>query len=78
MGRYSGKTCRLVCMLAMTTSFFFVEIIVGFIVNSLALVGDSYHMLSDVLALAVGLASVRVSELDVVVCYAPLTSLFIG
>jgi len=49
-------------MLAMTTSFFFVEIIVGFIVNSLALVGDSYHMLSDVLALAVGLASVRISK----------------
>ena len=60
MGRYNGKTCRLLCMIAMTTTFFFVEIITGFIVNSLALVGDSYHMLSDIVALCVGFASVRV------------------
>ena len=48
-------------MLALTASFFLVEIIVGFVTNSLALVGDSYHMLSDVIAIAIGLASVRVS-----------------
>ena len=33
----------------------------GYITNSLALVGDSYHMLSDVISLLVGFASVRVS-----------------
>ena len=62
MGRYDGKTCRLIGMLALTTSFFLVEIVVGYVTNSLALVGDSYHMLSDVVALCVGLASVRVSH----------------
>ena len=60
MGKYTGKTSRLLCMLALTASFFLVEIIVGYITNSLALVGDSYHMLSDVVALLVGFASVRV------------------
>ncbi len=60
MGRYTGKTCRLLCMLALTSSFFLVEIVVGYVTNSLALVGDSYHMLSDVVALLVGFASVRV------------------
>ena len=62
MGRYSGKSCRLLCMLSMTFAFFLVEIITGYITNSLALVGDSYHMLSDVVALLVGLASVRVTK----------------
>lgn len=61
MGRYSGKTCRLLTMLALTGSFFLVEIIVGYITNSIALVADSFHMLSDVVALIVGFASVRVS-----------------
>lgn len=62
MGRYSGKTCRLLTMLAMTASFFLVEIIVGYITNSIALVADSFHMLSDVVALIVGFASVRISK----------------
>lgn len=62
MGKYSGKTCRLLTMLAMTASFFLVEIIVGYITNSIALVADSFHMLSDVVALIVGFASVRISK----------------
>lgn len=47
-------------MLALTGGYFLVEIVVGYMTNSLALVGDSYHMLSDVIALLVGYASVRV------------------
>ena len=62
MGKYSGKTCRLLTMLGMTASFFLVEIIVGYVTNSIALVADSFHMLSDVVALIVGFASVRVSN----------------
>lgn len=49
-------------MLGMTASFFLVEIIVGYITNSIALVADSFHMFSDVVALIVGFASVRVSK----------------
>lgn len=61
MGRFSGKTCRLATMLSLTFSFFLVELIYGHVTHSLALIGDSYHMLSDVVALVVGIASVRVS-----------------
>jgi len=57
---YNTKSCRLLCMLALTFSFFLVELIYGYITHSLALIGDSYHMLSDVVALGVGIASVRV------------------
>ena len=57
---YKTKSCRLVSMLALTASFFVVEITVGYLTNSLALVGDSYHMLSDVVALLIGFASVKV------------------
>jgi len=60
MGRFTGKTCRLITMLSMTFSFFLVELITGHITKSLALVSDSYHMLSDVVALVVGVACVRV------------------
>lgn len=64
MGRYSGKSCRLICMLSITFVYFLVEIVIGFTTHSLALIGDSYHMLSDVVALSIGLASVRVSRLN--------------
>ena len=47
-------------MFAMTTSFFLVELVVGYITNSMALVADSFHMLSDVLALIIAFLSVKV------------------
>lgn len=62
MGRYSGKTCRLTSMLFLTTTYFVVEIVVGYVTNSMALVADSFHMLSDVIALLIGLFSVRISK----------------
>lgn len=62
MGRFSGNTCRLLSMLSLTASFFLVEIIVGYVTNSIALVADSFHMLSDVVALIVGFASIRISK----------------
>jgi len=62
MAWYKTKTCRLLCMLSLTFTFFLVELVFGYITNSLALIGDSYHMLSDVVALVVGITSVRVSH----------------
>jgi len=46
--------------LCLTFLFFLTEIIFGYVTNSLALIGDSYHMLSDVMALIVGLTALRV------------------
>ncbi|XP_068244142.1 proton-coupled zinc antiporter SLC30A1 isoform X2 [Palaemon carinicauda] len=61
MGRYTGKKCRLLTMFTMTASFFVVELLVGYITNSMALVADSFHMLSDVLALVIAFLSVKMS-----------------
>lgn len=61
MGRYTGKKCRLLSMFTLTTTFFFVEIIVGYVTNSVALVADSFHMLSDVIALVIAFLSVQMS-----------------
>ncbi|XP_064163927.1 zinc transporter 10 [Anguilla rostrata] len=62
MGRYSGKTCRLIFMLVLTTVFFVAEIVAGYTGNSIALVSDSFNMLSDLLSLCVGLTSARLSR----------------
>ncbi|XP_076312002.1 uncharacterized protein LOC143225825 isoform X1 [Tachypleus tridentatus] len=61
MGRYTGKKCRLISMFSLTSSFFLVEIVVGYVTNSTALVADSFHMLSDVLALVIAFVSIRMS-----------------
>ena len=47
-------------MFWLTTFFFLVEIVVGYVTNSMALVADSFHMLSDVAALVVAFLSVKV------------------
>lgn len=61
MGRYSGKKCRLLSMFVLTAGYFLVEITVGYITNSMALVADSFHMLSDVIALIIAFMSVKMS-----------------
>ncbi|XP_015923668.1 proton-coupled zinc antiporter SLC30A1 [Parasteatoda tepidariorum] len=61
MGRYSGKQCRLLSMFVLTGGYFLVEISVGYVTNSMALVADSFHMLSDVIALIIAFISVKMS-----------------
>ena len=56
-----GSKARLLGMLAMTASFMLVELIVGNLTNSMALVADSFHMLSDVIALLIAYVSVSIS-----------------
>ena len=50
-------------MMLLTSTFFLVEIIVGYITNSMALVADSFHMLSDVASLIVGFLALRYSTI---------------
>ena len=57
-----GKTGSVMSMLFMTSSFFLVEIIVGYATNSMALVADSFHMLSDVISLIIGFFALRYSK----------------
>ncbi|XP_030413347.1 zinc transporter 10 [Gopherus evgoodei] len=62
MGRYSGKTCRLIFMLVLTSGFFVAELVSGYLGNSIALVSDSFNMLSDLISLCVGIATGRISR----------------
>ena len=54
-----GPSARILAMLAMTGTFMLVELVVGNITNSMALVADSFHMMSDVIALAIAYVSIR-------------------
>ena len=56
-----GPTGQLLTMLAMTGSFMCVELIVGYLTNSMALVADSFHMLSDIAALVIAFISVKMA-----------------
>ena len=58
----SQKT-SFVSMITLTATFFVVEIVVGYMTNSMALVADSFHMLSDVVSLFVGYIALRYSRL---------------
>uniref|UniRef100_A0A8C8S9E9 Solute carrier family 30 member 1 n=1 Tax=Pelusios castaneus TaxID=367368 RepID=A0A8C8S9E9_9SAUR len=56
------RRVRLLCMLALTFLFFVVEVVVSRITASLAMLSDSFHMLSDVMALVVALVAVRFAQ----------------
>ncbi|XP_063775195.1 calcium/manganese antiporter SLC30A10-like [Pseudophryne corroboree] len=62
MGRYTGQSCRLISMLVITAIFFVVELVSGYLGNSIALISDSFNMLSDLISLCVGITASRVSR----------------
>ena len=49
-------------MLSLTVAFFLVELVVSRMSESLAMLSDSFHMLSDVIALSVALIAVKFAE----------------
>ncbi|XP_072365514.1 calcium/manganese antiporter SLC30A10 isoform X2 [Scyliorhinus torazame] len=57
------RNCRLIFMLVITGGFFLVELVSGHLGNSIALVSDSFNMLSDLISLAIGLTAARVSQI---------------
>ncbi|KAI9226915.1 MAG: zinc/cadmium resistance protein [Piptocephalis tieghemiana] len=56
-----ARTTRLYILLSLTITFFFLELIVGYMVGSIALVADSFHMLSDILSLVVALYAIKLA-----------------
>ncbi|KAI1752123.1 cation efflux protein [Xylaria castorea] len=56
-----SKTTRISIMLAIDIAFFLVELISGFMVHSLALMADAFHMLNDIISLIIGLWAVTVA-----------------
>lgn len=62
MGLFLEPKTGLIVMMWLTIFFFFVEVVVGYMTNSMALVADSFHMLGDVAALVISFLSVKVSR----------------
>ncbi|CAH8549127.1 unnamed protein product [Heterobilharzia americana] len=62
MGIRCGNTARLIFMLVLVVLYFLVELIVGISIHSISLVADSFHMLSDCLALVVGIVASRIAK----------------
>lgn len=48
--------------LALTSSFLIIEVIGSFVTGSLALLSDAAHMMTDVIALVISLAAVRIAK----------------
>ncbi|KZS93091.1 cation efflux protein [Sistotremastrum niveocremeum HHB9708] len=57
-----SRSTRIVLLLVIDIVFFFVELISGYAVGSLALVADSFHMLNDILSLIVALYAIKLSK----------------
>ncbi len=58
----NSETRRLKWALGITCCYFFAEVIAGFLTNSLALLSDAGHMLSDIGALALSLFAFRLAR----------------
>ncbi|KAK6746742.1 hypothetical protein RB195_000170 [Necator americanus] len=58
----SQNSKKVLVMITITFLFFFVELTVGFMNRSIALLADSYHMLSDVMALVIAFVCLRISR----------------
>ncbi|KIO19684.1 hypothetical protein M407DRAFT_30651, partial [Tulasnella calospora MUT 4182] len=60
-----GRSTKISILLAIDLVFFFVELIAGYAVGSLALVADSFHMLNDVMSLVVALYAIKLTKNNV-------------
>ncbi|KAK8145790.1 hypothetical protein G3M48_003969 [Beauveria asiatica] len=57
-----SKSTRIKIMIGIDTAFFLLELITGFVVHSLALTADAFHMLNDIISLIIGLWAVVASQ----------------
>lgn len=59
----AGASARQITIaLVLTTAFLVAEVVGGFVFNSLALLSDAAHMFTDVVALAIALAAIRIGQ----------------
>ncbi|KAF5319202.1 hypothetical protein D9619_008559 [Psilocybe cf. subviscida] len=59
-----SRVQRITILLVIDLAFFFVELIAGYAVGSLALVADSFHMLNDVVSLVIALYAIKLTKGD--------------
>ncbi|NWT29545.1 ZNT10 protein, partial [Cardinalis cardinalis] len=62
MGRYSGRSSRLILMCAVSLAIFAIEISVAYVGNSLSLASDAFAVLSHLISMIIGLIGVRFSR----------------
>ncbi|NXW72046.1 ZNT10 protein, partial [Hirundo rustica] len=62
MGRYSGRSSRLILMCVLSLAIFAVEISVSYVGNSLSLASDAFAVLSHLISMIIGLFGVRFSR----------------
>ncbi|NXM20350.1 ZNT10 protein, partial [Ploceus nigricollis] len=62
MGRYSGRSSRLILMCVVSLAVFAVEISVAYVGNSLSLASDAFAVLSHLVSMIIGLVGVRFSR----------------
>uniref|UniRef100_A0A803WB09 Cation efflux protein transmembrane domain-containing protein n=1 Tax=Ficedula albicollis TaxID=59894 RepID=A0A803WB09_FICAL len=62
MGRYSGRSIRLILMCVLSLAIFAVEISVAYVGNSLSLASDAFAVLSHLISMIIGLFGVRFSR----------------
>ncbi|NXA46079.1 ZNT10 protein, partial [Nothocercus julius] len=63
MGRYSGRSSRLILMCLVSLALFAVEISVAYLGNSLSLASDAFAVLSHFVSMIIGLVGVRFSRI---------------
>uniref|UniRef100_A0A914H3Q8 Prokaryotic-type class I peptide chain release factors domain-containing protein n=1 Tax=Globodera rostochiensis TaxID=31243 RepID=A0A914H3Q8_GLORO len=59
---YLSRASRLLLMIALTFAFFLIELVFGYISHSMALIADSFHMMSDVIALCIAFGCLKIAE----------------
>ncbi|XP_066034337.1 calcium/manganese antiporter SLC30A10 isoform X2 [Chamaea fasciata] len=63
MGRYSGRSSRLILMCMVSLAIFATEISVAYVGNSLSLASDAFAVLSHMISMIIGLVGVRFSRI---------------
>ncbi|KAJ7421034.1 zinc transporter 10 [Pitangus sulphuratus] len=63
MGRYSGRSMRLIAMCVLSLVIFAVEVSIAYVGNSLSLASDAFAVLSHLISMIVGLFGVRFSRI---------------
>ncbi|XP_065794387.1 calcium/manganese antiporter SLC30A10 isoform X2 [Muntiacus reevesi] len=64
MGRYSGRSFRLILMCVVSILLFVMELVVSHIGNSLSLTSDAFAVLSHLVSMIIGLFGVRASSIQ--------------
>lgn len=59
---HPSKSQKILIVIGIATLFLFLEIAVGFVTRSLALVADAFHVLSDVIGYVVALVATKYSK----------------